>query len=220
MILRTAHYVSELKKFTSNHYRPQRSWGKLIFSETCDKNSVHGAGGHAWQGVCMAGGHVSQGACMVGEWGCAWQGGLHGRGHAWWGCVCVVGGHVWCDRWGACMAGGRRACMAGGMHGRGHVWQGGMHGMQIPLPPADTTRYSDTVNEQEVRILLECILVCFSNETLDMIYLDKLSFLSISVESVCLMRKYLRHICQKDIMRDNRWSNSYLLFFLRHESRK
>ena len=25
----------------TNFYRPQRSWGKVIFSETCVKNSVH-----------------------------------------------------------------------------------------------------------------------------------------------------------------------------------
>ena len=27
------------------NYRPQRSWGKVIFSEACVKNSVHGGGG-------------------------------------------------------------------------------------------------------------------------------------------------------------------------------
>ena len=27
-----------------NIYRPQRSWGKVIFSEACVKNSVHGGG--------------------------------------------------------------------------------------------------------------------------------------------------------------------------------
>ena len=27
-----------------NFYRPQRSWGKVIFSEACIKNSVHGGG--------------------------------------------------------------------------------------------------------------------------------------------------------------------------------
>ena len=44
----------------SNYYRPQRSWGKVIFSEACVKNSVHG-GGRAWQGACMVGG-----ACVAG----------------------------------------------------------------------------------------------------------------------------------------------------------
>ena len=36
---------------------------------------------HGRAGVCMAGGHVWQGACMAGcvHGGCAWQG-----GHAWW----------------------------------------------------------------------------------------------------------------------------------------
>ena len=52
------------------------SCGKVMFSEACVKNSVHGGGAY------MAGGHVWRGACMVG--------GMHGRG------ACVVG---------ACMAG-------------------------------------------------------------------------------------------------------------------
>ena len=62
--------------------------------------------------------------------GCAWQGGIHGGGHA------CQGGHAW---WG-CVTG------IGGVHGRGGCM-------------ADTTRYSDTVNERTVCILLECILV-------------------------------------------------------------
>ena len=33
------------------YYRPQRSWGKVIFSEACVKNSVH-------RGACMGGGHA------------------------------------------------------------------------------------------------------------------------------------------------------------------
>ena len=49
------------------YYSPQRSWGKVIFSEACVKNSVKG-------GACMAGGmrgrgHAWQGACMVGMCG-------------------------------------------------------------------------------------------------------------------------------------------------------
>ena len=131
-------------------YRPQRRWGKVIFSEACVKNFVHG-GGHAWQGVymagaCMAGGMHGRGVCMA-------EGGVHGRG------VCVAGGmhgrggmcgrgrHAWqgaCMAAGACVAG---ACMAGGVHGRGHVWQGGqwacvaggMHGRGSCV--ADITRY-------------------------------------------------------------------------------
>ena len=86
-------------------YRPQRSWGKVIFSEAFVKNPVHGGGGwrvggHAlvWQGDVHG-----RGACMAG--------GVHGRGYVW-------GGHVW--------QGGH--AVAGGIHGRGCVWQGGMHG--------------------------------------------------------------------------------------------
>ena len=46
-----------------HYYRPQRSWGKVIFSEACVKNSVHRGGACVAGGVrggraCMAGGHV------------------------------------------------------------------------------------------------------------------------------------------------------------------
>ena len=65
-----------------DYYRPQRSWGKVIFLEACVKNSVRRgafvAGGRAWQGACMAGGCAWQGACMAGRGmhagGCDWQG--------------------------------------------------------------------------------------------------------------------------------------------------
>ena len=70
----------------SYYYRPQRSWGKVIFSEVCVKYSVHGGG------ACMAGG-------------------MRGRGRAWWG-ACMVRGHA---RKGVCVAGGvqgRGACVA------------------------------------------------------------------------------------------------------------
>ena len=100
---------------------------------------------------------VGRVACMVGGGGHVWQG------------TCVVGGHV-------CQGGmrGRGTCVAGGMHGvGGHAWQGeyawqgafmagGMRGMHACRPPTDTTKYGDTVNEQAVRILLECILVFYS----------------------------------------------------------
>ena len=90
-------------------------------------------------------------------------GGMHGRGHVWrgvagghvWQGVCMAGGHVW---WGACVEGdvhGRGACVVGGMHGRSGMHGGGV----VQCPPADTTRYGDTVNERAVRILLECIIV-------------------------------------------------------------
>ena len=126
----------------SLYYRPQRSWGKVIFSEACVNSSVHrgvcevarGACVVAPRGTCMValGGCVVAwgaymvapgGACMVAPGGCAWLllGGMHG---------CCRGGHVWL------------------LPGRGHAW--------------DVTRYGDTINERAVRILLECILVLFS----------------------------------------------------------
>ena len=62
-------------------YRPQRSWGKVIFLEACVKNSVHsgggGGGGVRGRGACVRGGGIcGRGMCMVG--GCAWQGGMRG----------------------------------------------------------------------------------------------------------------------------------------------
>ena len=45
-------------------YCPQRSCGKVIFSEVYVKNFVRGGGctsrGHAWQGVCVVGGRAGQ----------------------------------------------------------------------------------------------------------------------------------------------------------------
>ena len=101
---------------TTHYYHPQRSWGKVIFSEACVNNSVHR--------------HNSILGFMV---GCVW---LH-RGHAWfylggmhgfiWGaCMVLFGGHAWFYSggmhsfiWGVCMV------LFGGMHG---FIQGGMHG--------------------------------------------------------------------------------------------
>ena len=117
-------------------YRPQRSWGKVIFSEACVNNSVHRGGMHGWS-----------------EGGCAW---LHG------GCVVLLGGHAWFYWEGHAWfySGGHAWFYLGGMHGfiqGGHAWfysGGGMHGFfsffQIQW---------DKVNERVVRILLECILV-------------------------------------------------------------
>ena len=86
-------------------YRPQRSWGKVIYSEVCVKNSVHRGDMHG-RGVCMVGGACMVGeACMVG--GHAWLGGMCGRGHVWLGGAWLEG-HAW----------------LGGMHGWGSVWQG------------------------------------------------------------------------------------------------
>ena len=56
------------------NYRPQRSCGKVLFSQACVKNSVQG--GHALgvcMGACMAGGHAWQ----LGMWGGVR--GMHGR---------------------------------------------------------------------------------------------------------------------------------------------
>ena len=95
------------------YYRPQRSWGKVIFSEACVNNSVHG--GCAW---------LARGACMV----------LFGGGCAWFylGGACVVlfsGGHAWFYSVGGCawfyLGGCAWFYSAGGVHGfiqRGHAW--------------------------------------------------------------------------------------------------
>ena len=116
------------------HYRPQLSWGKVIFSEAlcqqfCPRGDVRGCSG---------------GACMVA------RGGMHGfiwggvRGFIWGACVVLFGGHAWF------YSGGQRAWFySGGMRGfiqgacmvlfggvcmvlfGGHVWfysGGGMRG--------------------------------------------------------------------------------------------
>ena len=123
--------------------------------------------GYVFTPVCDS---VNRGvACMV-----APRGGMHScsqGGHVWllWGgmcgcsggaCVVALGGHAWL-LWGGGMHGcSGGACMVslGGMRGfsGGHAWllQGG-HAW-------DMTRYTDTVNERAVRILLECILVSFN----------------------------------------------------------
>ena len=92
------------------------------------------------------------------------------RGH-----VVAPGGHVWLLQGG----GGMRGCSLGGMRGcsqgacmvasGGHAWllrggvhgcsQGGMHGCSRGGHAWDMMRYGDTINERAVRILLECILV-------------------------------------------------------------
>ena len=123
----------------SHLYRPQRSWGKVIFSEACVNNSVQrGAcvvapGGHMW--LLWGGMH----GCSQG--GCAWllPGGMHGcsqGGHAWllpggmhgcsWGaCVVALGGHAWLlpggHVWllpGGCVVAPRGCVVAA----RGHAW--------------------------------------------------------------------------------------------------
>ena len=121
-------------------------------------------GGRAWL--------LPGGACMVAPGGGCYQGGMLGclggmrvcsGGHAWlllggvWGvCACSQGGHAWL------LPGGHVWLLQGGMHGcsRGHMWL--LRGAFMIAPGGhawDTMRYGDMVNEQAVRILLECILV-------------------------------------------------------------
>ena len=73
-------------------YRPQRSCGKVMFSQVFVILFTGGGWGWAFmaEGVCVAGGmHGNREACMAG--GHAWQGGRHGR------VVCMVRGGI-CDR--------------------------------------------------------------------------------------------------------------------------
>ena len=48
------------------YYRPQRSCGKVIFSQVSVSHSVHSGGGRCGMGACTAGGCVAGGACMAG----------------------------------------------------------------------------------------------------------------------------------------------------------
>ena len=116
------------------NYRPQRSWGKVIFSEACVNNSVH-RGGHAWLlgGVCV----VALGVCVVlfGGVCVVLFGGMHGfirgacmvlfGGHAW----VYLGGHTWFYSGGAWFYSGG-ACMV--------LFRGGVRGFQFF---SDTMRY-------------------------------------------------------------------------------
>ena len=97
---------------------------------------MHGGGCVWWGGVY--GGHAWLGVCVW--WECMHAGGMCGGGYM------RGGGHVWQ---------GERACMVGSMHGRGHAWH-----TRSP-PPYHKIQ---SVNEQAVHILLECILVFKSCE--------------------------------------------------------
>ena len=95
------------------------------------------------------------------------------------------------------MCGGGGAYVAGGgrdMHGRGgHAWH-------AHPPPADTTRYGDTVNERAVRILLECILVLLLNQELSCNSVKKVMahysqhFRTFTETIVSLNAKYSTHV--------------------------
>ena len=137
--------------------------GGYVFTGVCD--SVHRGvcmvcgghvcckGGHVWLlGGCMvAGGHVwlCGGACVV------------AGGHAWLGGAWLLGGM--CDCQGTCVVAGGHAWLLGAcMVARGHAWlMGGMRGCWGVCVVAGGMRriQQDTVNEQVVCILLECILV-------------------------------------------------------------
>ena len=94
-------------------------------------------------GACVAGGMCGRGACVAG--GCAWaRVCVHDREVCMAGCVCV----------------GRGACM-----GRGDV-----HGRGACMPHTPPRHYKiRSVNAQAVCILLECILVLFSNYTMPLL---------------------------------------------------
>ena len=113
-------------------------------------------GGHAWllrRGMRgCSGGHawlLPGGACMVA------LGGMHGcSGGA---CVVALGGHAWLLWGGMCgCSGGVHGCSGGTcmVAPGGHAWLLGGCAW-------DMMTHRDTVNEQVVRILLECILMFF-----------------------------------------------------------
>ena len=175
--------VTSLRVFCVIITARKRSLRRLCFYTClsfCPQGGLH-SGGHAWWGVCVAGGmHGGGGVCMVG--------GMCGRGHVSWG-ACMAGGCAW---WGACVA---RGVWQGGMHGRGHAWQGGMCGRGqarwgcvaggCMAGGACVPRQIlwDTVNEQVVRILLECILFrkWFLHFIINNLELTKNSYLSFAL---------------------------------------
>ena len=150
--------------FKNHHYRPQRSWGKVMFLQA--SVILLTGGGHAW--FYSGGGH-------------AWF--YSGGGHAWfyWGgvrgfirgaCVVLFGGGVHGFIWGgACVVlfgGGMRGFIRGGhawFYSGGHAWfySGGACVVLFRGGRAWFFQFLriqwDTVNERAVRILLECILV-------------------------------------------------------------
>ena len=76
----------EMIEESKYYYRPQQSWGKVIFSEACVNNSVHR--GHAWfysGGVC---GFIrgSMRGFIQGGHACFYLGGMH---------AFIQGGHAW-----------------------------------------------------------------------------------------------------------------------------
>ena len=153
---------SILPKFHVLRYLPIPWWGikrgrlkSLIFTAATKLRQ-----GNIFTSVCQEfcpqGGMHGRWACVVG--GMCGRGGMHGRGHAWWG-ACMAGRYAWQE---VCMAGGhawqggmhgRGACVAGGMCGGGCMG-GGMHGRGVCMAGKWQLQWA-------IRILLECILVCF-----------------------------------------------------------
>ena len=154
----------------------KRSLRRLCFYRCL---SVHTGGGHAW--FYSGGGHAW--FYLGGVHGFIW-GGVHGFiwGRAWFylggvcgfiwgacmvlfrGCMVLSGGHVWFYLGGMCgfIQGGMCGFIRGGMHGfiqGGHAWFFQFFQIQ-----------SDTVNEQAVCILLECILVVYVFTYVDLIF--------------------------------------------------
>ena len=140
------------------YYRPQRSWGKLIFSEACVNNSVHrggvcvvAQGGHAWfysGGMC---GFI-RGACMVlfgGQHGFIW-GGM--RGFIWGACVVLFGGHAWF------YLGGHAWFYSGG---RAWFYSGGMRGF---FSFSDTMRYGQWAGSAHPTGMHSCLKMCSTGE--------------------------------------------------------
>ena len=122
-------YVLRVKKCP--YYRPQRSWAKVIFSQVCVKNSVHGGGGE--EGVCLS-------AC--------------------WDTPPPMSRSPW----------EQTPPPSGSRHtprtrhtplDQAHPWTRHTPPDQAHPPPRGS-RLQHTVNEQPVRILLECILVVYS----------------------------------------------------------
>ena len=123
------------------------SWGAcMVAPRGCMHGCSRGACVVAPGGACVV---APRGACVVAPGGHAQ---LLWGGHAW----LLQGEHAWLLCGGACVvAWGVCVVASGAVHGcsrgvcmvapGGHAW--------------DMTRYGDTVNEQAVRILLECILV-------------------------------------------------------------
>ena len=93
--------------FSGCNDRPQRSWGKVMFSQACV--ILFTGGGHAWllgvvstrmvaRGACVVGGHVWLPGGMHGYWGaCVVVGGVHGCWGGVWllGDAWLPGGHAW-----------------------------------------------------------------------------------------------------------------------------